>query len=80
MLSSEIKSIHAGLGTLAGTINEEAWALVRQARANLETLAERAEDLESHTTIHCVPSSLTIAVSDVNFDGLIPVLEGVANE
>lgn len=59
MLSEEIKSIQAALGVLAGRVNEEDWALIKLARANLADLADRARELESK--IRIIPTSTEAA-------------------
>lgn len=83
MLSNEARSIHAGLGALASAISEDAWALVRQARENLEDLADRIEEIECRATIHCAHSSLTVTLSAAQsrgeLSGLFPDMEVVAS-
>lgn len=51
MLSEEIKSIHAALGVLAGSVTEEQWALLSMIRQNLKAAAEQAAQYERTLTV-----------------------------
>lgn len=46
-VSTDINSCAAALGTLAGQVNEEQWALLRVVRQNLNAHAEQVEHMEN---------------------------------
>lgn len=46
MLSEDLKSISAELGSLAGKVDENTWDFLRNMKANLEAIAGGVEDLE----------------------------------
>ena len=47
MLSDKIRSVHAGLGALAGAVSESAWETLQAARVELADAAEVAMILET---------------------------------
>ncbi len=51
MYSEKAQSIVNTLGTLAGKISEEDWALLRVARNNLADLVNQLEALEKHLLV-----------------------------
>lgn len=46
-VSTDINSCAAALGTLAGQVNEEQWALLRVVRQNLNAHAEQVQHMEN---------------------------------
>ena len=47
MISTELQSLAAALGEMAGTVSEETWRVLRQVRDNLRAQAERVAELEA---------------------------------
>lgn len=46
-VSADINSCAAALGTLAGQVNEDQWALLRVVRQNLNAHAEQVQHMEN---------------------------------
>lgn len=60
MVSDKIMSVQITLGELAGKVSEDAWAVIRQARANLLASAAQISAMESN----CFLSSQDTADDD----------------
>lgn len=58
MISSDLESLAAALGDMAGQVSDEAWIQLRRIRDNLAAKAEQAREMERHL----VPENATEAM------------------
>ena len=54
MIHEKIRSASNALGALAHRVDEEAWAVIRLVRANLEDAANQAQELEESPLVSII--------------------------